>query len=375
MHSQKMESVGRLAGGIAHDFNNLLSPIMGFAELVLMDLPANDPSRENVEQIQQAAESAKKLISQLLVFSKKQILNIQNVNLYNVLMEFKKILTKTLRENIKLDFKIDDKNAFIDGDVSQIEQVLMNLVINSQDSILSDGEIEIGLEKKSLDSLQCQNFEDLTAGDYIILSIKDTGTGIEEKTMDHIFEPFFSTKKEGKGTGFGLSMVYGIMKQHKGSICVKSELSSGTIFRLFFPYVVSKQIKNKVIEQTNMPNSGSESILVIEDNAMVRNLFKSILTRFGYRIKLASNPMEYFEKLETEEFDLIITDIVMPEMTGKELYEKMLKKNPNIKVIFMSGYTNTILEKQGLLDKNTNFIHKPVSIKNLTSIIRKILDT
>ncbi len=376
--AQKMESVGRLAGGIAHDFNNLLTPILGYADILRMDLPQDDPRRAQIEQMKSAAESAKDLTRQLLAFGRKQMLDLKTVNLKDVIKKISKIIKRTIREDIRIEFDLPDGIRPVKADIGQIEQIVINLAINAQDAMPNGGTLKFTLENTRLEDKDSADFQDLVPGDYTCMTVSDTGHGMDKAVMDHIFEPFFTTKAIGKGTGLGLSTVYGIVKQHAGQIKVFSELGKGSSFKIYFP--ATQQVEKVPAAQpapAPRPDSGGETIAIVEDNEMVMNIAKLILENLKFKVICFARPeecLQFFEK-SSEHVDMLITDVIMPLISGRELYERIRAKRPRIKILFMSGYERDLIAQRGIMEAGTHFLQKPFTAESLHAKVREVLDS
>ncbi len=383
IQAQKMESIGNLAGGIAHDFNNLLTVINGHAEISLMKLEKDHPSHRDLISILHAGKRAENLTRQLLAFSRKQIYETKIINLNEVITGLDKLLRRLIGENIEIKINLMKDLPPVKADPGQIEQIMMNLAVNARDAINDLGEsakekiisIETGIEL--IDEGTLKKYPEMSVEEKIFISIKDTGIGIPKDLKDKIFEPFFTTKEKGKGTGLGLSTVYGIVKQNQGYIYVISDEMSGTHFKIYWP--VSKEKVNKEIkkyaDQKNL--EGTEHLLFVEDDDAIRNLVGSALRAKGYHVLEASNgreALEIFDK-ENHNINLVITDLIMPVMNGKELVNKILKQRQDISIIYTSGYTNDHIVSEGELKEGLIFVAKPYSISTLAEKIREILDT
>ncbi|MGD9974736.1 MAG: PAS domain S-box protein [Desulfatirhabdiaceae bacterium] len=374
--SQKLESVGLLAGGVAHDLNNLLQPILGYAELLLMDGSSGETGKRYVQQIIGTVERARDLLRQLMAFGRKQILEIQPLDINQVITDFSRLLRRTLREDIRFALIPGPQPGMVSADKSQIEQILMNLTVNAQDAMPDGGNLTIETKPVSLDAHVAARIPEIVPGRYVCLMVSDTGIGMDTKTAQQIFDPFFTTKEMGKGTGLGLSTVYGIVRQHGGHIQVYSEPNQGTVFQVYFP--VSRE------DATTEPRSktghepimgGHETILVAEDEAIVRDLTHAMLSQLGYRVLIAETAKDclYLAKAHRDSIDLLLTDVVMPEMSGKELHAQIAHIKPDIRVLFMSGYTADIIAHRGVLDEGVQFIQKPFSLTALAEKIRHVL--
>ncbi len=379
LHAQRIESVGQLAGGIAHDFNNLLTPIIGYTELIADSFPPDDSRLEMLQTVRTAADRAKVLAKQLLAFSRKQVLEMRQVNLGPILEHFEKILRRTIRENIQISMQIEKNLREILADSGQIEQIVMNLSVNAQDAMPTGGTLSISLENLVADQQFAEQHIDLPVGEYVRLSVSDTGTGIPKDLQAHVFEPFFTTKETGKGTGLGLSTVYGIVKQHGGQIFLYSEPGHGTTFRLYFPAVCAKTAAARSETEVLVPLSNrrnNETIMVVEDSDLIRELICRVLKKLGYQVIESSGAETCFDlaKRHAGPIHLLLTDVVMPNMNGKEVYEELRLLRPQIKVIFMSGYARDVIAHHGVLDQGTQYLAKPFTLQQLEEKIRTVLD-
>lgn len=376
--AQKMESVGLLAGGVAHDFNNLLTPILGYTELLLAAQSPIETQTASLNQIKQAAERARDLTRQLLAFSRKQLLELKTANLGYIIRMFESMLRRTILENVSIEVKIAPDLGMVLADTGQIEQVLLNLAINAQDAMPNGGTLTIEAQNIDLDESYTSRHPEIMPGKYVMLSVTDTGIGMDEATRSHIFEPFFTTKELGRGTGLGLSTVYGIVKQHGGSISVYSEPGRGSVFKVFLPHMMEQN--NAIEQRQSLPEKvacGVEIILVVEDNDMVRRLAHDMLTSLGYQVLTAENPDQCIELVKTLRgpLHLLLTDVVMPKMNGMDLYNNLHLLRPDMKVLFMSGYASHVIGQHGVLDEGTPFIQKPFSLQALSQKIRQVLDS
>ncbi|EKD37564.1 MAG: PAS/PAC sensor hybrid histidine kinase, partial [uncultured bacterium] len=376
--SQKMETVGLLAGGIAHDFNNLLTPILGYTDLLILGVAEGDQRRIKLQQIKQAGERARDLTQRLLAFSRKQLIELKTVDLGDLIRKFENILRRTIRENIAIEVRISPSLSHVRADAGQIEQALVNLSINAQDAMVEGGTLTIEARDIDLDESYTDRHPEIVPGPYVMLAVSDTGIGMEAQVIEHIFEPFYTTKELGKGTGLGLSTVYGIVKQHGGSISVYSEKNHGSIFKVFLPRV--SEDGEKIAAYLPQPDEvarGFETVLVAEDNEMVRTLACSMLESLGYRVLSAENPDRCIDLVKKHQgtINLLLTDVVMPRMNGKDLYDRLHRMRPDMKVIFMSGYTSNVIGHHGVLDQGTHFIQKPFSIHTLSEKVRLVLDS
>jgi len=374
--SQKLESVGRLAGGIAHDFNNMLTAISGYSELTLRHLDTDNPLRRNVEEIKKASERSAALTHQLLAFSRRQVLQSKIFNLNEVINDTIRMFRRLIGENINLDAALDTKLGRVEADPGQMTQVLMNLVVNARDAMPEGGSLTIKTVNVEVDENFAGRHTPMTPGSYILLSVADTGRGIDPKNREHIFEPFFTTKQVGEGTGLGLATVYGIIKQSGGFIWVYSEMGQGTTFEIYLPRVDRLvAAEEKTGEYEDAPK-GVETILVVEDEDIVRALTRSVLEESGYKVIEASNGVEALSifKENNYKIDLLMTDVVMPHMGGRELAEKLAIIQPRLPVLFTSGYTDDAIIHHKIMERHTNFIQKPFTFDALAHKVRECLD-
>jgi len=376
--SQKLESVGRLAGGVAHDLNNLLSPILGYSELLLDETAADDKRKPPLQHILEAGGRARSLVRQLLAFSRQQMLEITKIDLNALLNNFEKLMRHTLREDIGINLSLADSLPAIKGDSGQVEQVLMNLVINAQDAMPTGGRLTIETARVELDEAYAGQRQGVKAGAYVLMAVSDTGHGMDAETSGNIFEPFFTTKDKEKGTGLGLSTAYGIVKQHGGNIWVYSESGFGTTVKVYLPvscnFSHNGETEPKKVLGRHL--KGTETILLVEDEEMVRDLVINMLEQQGYKALAAEDGQRAIELLREEEkpIDLLLTDVVMPDMNGRELYTKISDFYQDLKVIYMSGYTENVIAHHGVLDPGVFFIQKPFSVADLALKIREVMD-
>ena len=374
--AQKMEAVGRLAGGIAHDFNNLLTAILGYGNLLHMKLTPGDPSRNDVEEILSAGKRATDLTRQLLAFSRRQVLMPKILNLNTVVEDVGKILKRLIGEHIELTTRIQPELGRVRADPGQVEQVIMNLAINARDAMPDGGRLTIETRDADLDVSYAIRHEDVQPGPYVMLAVSDTGAGMDAETQARIFEPFFTTKERGKGTGLGLSTVYGIVRQSGGHIWVYSEPGRGSTFKVYLPRAETRSETHKVPVFTPDPEGGSEAVLVVEDEAPVRKLLCSVLKSKGYRVSEAASGAEALEvnRSAPAPIQLLVTDLVMPGMGGRELGEHMMDAQPGLKVLYVSGYTEDAVVRQGNLTNGTSFLSKPFTPETLLRKVRALLD-
>lgn len=373
---QKMEMVGQLAAGIAHDFNNLLTAINGFAALLQDELPADDSRHELAGKILHSGQRAADLVWQLLAFSRKQIISPQKLNLNKHVMAMQNILERTIGENISLETLLRPDLWLIEMDPSQIEQVIVNLVVNARDAMSYGGCLTIETDNMFLDEEVSLPLE-IESGDYVLLSISDTGVGMNEATRSHIFEPFFTTKEVGKGTGLGLATVFGIVKQNRGHIEVYSQEGEGTLFKIYLPRVYEAATQSVEAQAEENSPVGHETILLVEDDAGVRKLAEQVLQRQGYTILVAGNGQEALDLVShyAGPIQLVLTDVVMPGISGGSLAEQLRQKQPELRILFMSGYTDNMLGNQGVLSPEVAFLQKPFSPSALARKIRTMLDS
>jgi PAS domain S-box-containing protein len=371
----RLESLGRLAGGVAHDLNNLLYPIIAFGEILQEDLQTDQEAQKSVNGILGAAFRARNLVSQLLAFGGKQALDYHSVDLNEVIRDFEKLLRKTIREDIEIEIRQDPSIKPILADKGQIEQIILNLSINAADAMSDKGKLTISTKSVTLDYFNENQHACPAPETYSMLIISDTGSGMDDKTMKHLFEPFFSTKGS-LGTGLGLATVHGIVKQHKGNIEVESRINIGTTFSICFPVTEQAVIKETPCQTKSAGKGGTETILLVEDDIRVRNATFKVLSRHGYTVLTPESSLEALELFNSHDhsIDLLLTDVMMPDMNGQLLYQKLLEIKPELKAVFMSGYTDNILKEKVLIEKHTRFIHKPFSIRMLTDKIRETLD-
>lgn len=378
LQSQKMETVGLLAGGVAHDFNNLLTPILGYTDMLLPSFSKDDPRYQQLQMVRQAADRAKELTQRLLAFSRKQIIELKTVNLGDIIYRFESMLHRTIRENIRIEVDVSPTLSQMRADAGQIEQVLLNLAVNAQDAMPDGGFLTIEAQDVDLDESYTDTHPEIKPGRYVVLAVSDTGSGMGEETLGHIFDPFFTTKELGKGTGLGLSTVYGIVKQHGGSINVYSETGKGSTFKVFFPRVNEGQ---SIFEQPSsleyVVAHGGETLLVAEDNEMVRTLECQMLEGLGYRVISAESAEQCLNLAKKYEgpISMLLTDVIMPGMNGKELFKILSQVRPGLKVLFVSGYTSNVIGHHGILDEGVHFIQKPFSLHALSEKVRQVLDT
>ena len=374
--SQKVEAIGRLAGGIAHDFNNLLTIIKGYSQLSCIELKEGDTLRGNIDEIQKAAERAASLTRQLLAFSRRQVMEMKVVDLNTLLRDLEKMLRRVIGEDIEMVIQTAGDLGGVRTDVGQIEQVIMNLSVNAKDAMPSGGKLTIETANAELDESYARSHLDVKPGPYVMFSVSDTGMGMTPEVRDQIFEPFFTTKEKGKGTGLGLSTAYGIVKQSKGHIWVYSVQGRGTTFKIYLPRVDEplEEIRKEVLKK-ELPR-GNETILIVEDEEEVRKLAGKILERQGYKILETFNGDDALVACERSRspIHLMLADVVMPGMSGSELAKLLKPLYPEIKILYMSGYTDDSIVRHGVLEKGVNYIQKPFTMEGLARKVREVLE-
>jgi two-component system cell cycle sensor histidine kinase/response regulator CckA len=374
--AQKMEAVGRLAGGVAHDFNNLLMVISGYAEVLLEHTRKNDPLYTKIEAIHQATDRATTLTRQLLAFSRKQLLELKVVDLNLIVEDIKRLLRPLIGENIELQTQLAPDLGRTRADAGQIEQVLMNLVVNSKDAMPNGGKIIIQSANARLNHEDVRReYSYIHPGLYVVLSVTDTGEGMDKETQLRIFEPFFTTKEKGKGTGLGLSTVYGIIKQSGGYVLVQSEPGQGTTFRIYLPRVEDALEPVGTLGTSSSQNGGSETVLLVEDEESVRQLVRETLESKGYKVLEADNGEAALRIVSnySDKIDMLITDVVMPGMSGRELSARLCASRPQTKVLYLSGYTEDAIGHEGVVDPDTAFLQKPFTLQMLSRKVREVL--
>ena len=372
--AQKMEAVGRLAGGVAHDFNNLLMVVSGYTEVLMEALDQNDPLLVKVQAIQQAADRATTLTRQLLAFSRKQLLELKVVDVNSIVADMERLLRPLIGENIDLTTKLTPNVGHTRADAGQLEQVIMNLVVNAKDAMPDGGRILIQTSEADPDTARREHSL-IEPGTYILLSVSDTGAGMDRETQSRIFEPFFTTKEKGKGTGLGLSTVYGIVKQGGGYIFAQSEPGCGTTFRIYLPRVADPADSPRVDKHAQAAAGGSETVLLVEDEESVRELVRETLKTRGYRVIEASDGIAGMRVSEEYQgnIEILITDVVMPGMSGRELAKRVAAARPNIRVLYLSGYTEDAIIHEGALEPGTGFLQKPFTLQVLARKVREVL--
>jgi nitrogen-specific signal transduction histidine kinase/CheY-like chemotaxis protein len=374
--AQKLESVGRLAGGIAHDFNNMLTAINGYSDLTLRKLSGEDPLRKNIEEIKKAGERSASLTQQLLAFSRRQMLKPKVLDINHEVTEISTLLKRLIGEDIQLLTNLAPGLGRVEADPGQLTQVILNLAVNARDSMPHGGEVILETRNVFLTEQDDVPRTVSNRDDYVMIAVTDRGEGMSDDIQEHIFEPFFTTKELGKGTGMGLATVYGIIKQSGGQISVQSKLGSGTTFRIYLPRVDEKIDLPKTAGASEQSHIGTETILLVEDEEMVRNLSRDMLQSCGYQVIEAKDGTEALALCRQPEikFDLLITDVVMPKLSGRQLAEELAALRPGAKVLYMSGYTDDEVLRQGLSKIGGNFIQKPFAYHAFIQKVRELLD-
>ena len=371
VQAQKMESIGILAGGVAHDFNNILSIILGYSELLLLELATNDPARAKVQTIHEAGSRAATLTRQLLAFSRKQVVQLAPCSLNQLILNLTKMLGRMIGEDISLEVRATAQDDTVLIDPGPMEQVLLNMAVNARDAMPTGGSLIVETENRELDAEYADTHEGVTPGRYVVLSVSDTGQGMSREVQAKIFDPFFTTKERGKGTGLGLAMVFGIIKQLGGHIFVYSEPGRGTTFKIFLPVSQAAVEKTSELSLPPLPQ-GNETILVVDDEPSLKTLVTAILRPLGYTMLEAGSGAEAMEISDafSGRIDILLTDVIMPGMNGKELAEAITARRPETRVIYMSGYTDNAIAHHGVLDPGVVLIEKPITADKLTAVLK-----
>jgi two-component system cell cycle sensor histidine kinase/response regulator CckA len=374
--AQKMESVGRLAGGVAHDFNNMLSAILGHTELAMMGCDPSDPIHADLKAIEKSALRSADLTRQLLAFARRQPVMPKVLDLNDSVTGMLKMLQRLIGEDIDLVWMPGAGLWPVRMDPSQIDQILANLCVNARDAIAGVGKVTVATENTAFDEAYCAVHPDFACGEYAMLGVTDNGCGLNKDVLEHLFEPFFTTKELGRGTGLGLSTVYGIVKQNNGFINVHSEPGKGTAFKIYLPRFVGEAAEANVANPTAPPQGRGETVLVVEDEALILSLDRAMLERLGYTVLSAGTPAEALRqaKVHAGEIQLLVTDVIMPEMNGRELAKLIRDITPGLKCLFTSGYTANLIAHNGVLEEGVNFLQKPFSINDLASKVRQALE-
>ena len=372
--AQKMEAIGRLAGGVAHDFNNLLTVILSYSELLLQDMPSDAPTRDDIEQIRKAANGASELTRQLLAFSRQQVLQPKVVDLNAAVGGIERLLGRVLREDIQLGCSLAPDAGTVKVDPGQLEQVIMNLAVNARDAMPNGGRVTIETANVDMDETYVQAHTVAAPGRYVMLAVTDTGMGMDAATQARIFEPFFTTKEVGKGTGLGLATVQGIVQQSGGFIWVYSEPNHGTCFKVYLPRVDAPVSKADDVAGDRL--RGTETVLVVEDMAAVRAVTCEMLRRFGFTVHDAADGTTALQLAQAlaQPIDLLLTDVVMPDINGRDLATQFQQLRPRMKVLFMSGYTDDAVVRHGILQEGIAYLQKPFTPVSLIRRVREVLD-
>jgi PAS domain S-box-containing protein len=375
IQAQKLESVGRLAGGVAHDFNNMLGVIIGHAELAMEQVDADDPLHAELQQIHRAAMRSADLTRQLLAFARKQIVAPRVLDLNDTVAGMLKMLRRLIGEDIDLAWMPGAELWPVKIDPAQIDQILANLCVNARDAIAGVGKVTIETQNVVFDEAFCARHPDFSPGEFMLLAVSDDGCGMSREVLDNLFEPFFTTKEVGAGTGLGLATVYGIVKQNGGFINVYSEPGQGSVFKIYLPRFTGEPMPPGATPGEEIPCGAGEAILLVEDEPTILNLARSMLERLGYRVLTADTPREALQLAASRRgaIDLLMTDVVMPEMNGRDLARRLLATHPGLKLLFMSGYTANVIAHHGVLDEGVEFIQKPFSKKDLAVKVRQVL--
>ncbi len=375
LQAQKLDALGRLSGGIAHDFNNMLTAITGNVELMLLDIADHPELRESAEEIQKAAEQAAELTGQLLTFSRKQVIAPEVIDLNRGVGRLRPMLRRLIGENIELRIVTEDALGRVRADPSQIEQIVLNLAINARDAMPDGGSMVIETANVTLSDEHCLELSGACPGPYVMLAVSDTGVGMDAETRSKIFDPFFTTKELGLGTGLGLATVHGILGQHGGCIEVESEPGEGTTIKAYF-HRVSEEASAISKPKSATRRGGQETVLIAEDDEMVRTLAVRLLVSLGYQVLPAGSGADALTIAKTHEgpIALLLTDVVMPRMNGRELAEELVAVRPEIKVLYTSGYTHDVISHHGVLDQGIHFVAKPYSLDALAARVREVID-
>ncbi len=375
MHAQKMEAVGRLAGGVAHDFNNMLTVIAGYNRMILDELSTLDPLRGYAEEILKAADRAAALTNQLLAFSRRQIMQPRVININAVVGHTERMLRRLIGEDIDLAMRLGADTGNIKADPNHIEQAIVNLAVNARDAMPLGGRITIETSNAEIDETYAKTHMGVKPGEFVMIAVSDTGHGMDSATRQNIFEPFFTTKQHGKGTGLGLATVYGTVKQSGGDIWVYSEPGQGTTFKLYFPRVAEPVSAGLMEDSVHNSHGSSETVMLVEDETQVRDLEVRMLRQLGYTVLAAANGEQALDasRAHPGEISLLVTDVVMPNMSGKQVADALVSSRPGLRVLYLSGYTENTVVNHGVLDSNVDFLSKPFTSEALARKVREIL--
>ncbi len=376
-HAQKLEAIGRLAGGVAHDFNNMLSVILGHTELAIRECPRHTALHEDLKSIHHAASRSTELTSQLLAFARRQTIELQVLDLNQVIEDMLKLLRRLIGEDLTLEWLPGEALHAVRMDPAQVQQMLTNLCVNARDAIETTGSVTLETRNITIPEEDVRDQPDFKPGEYVMLSVSDSGSGMSPETIEHIFEPFYTTKGMGHGTGLGLAMVYGIVKQNNGFIHVYSEPGSGTVFRIYLSRETGQAVPRKIQAEDEYLYHGAETLLLVEDEPRLLKLTRRILEQYGYQVLSAGEPALALELAYRykESIAMLITDVILPGMTGQELSEALLRIKPGLQTLFVSGYTQNVIAKRGILNPGVNFLAKPYSRHRLAAAVRKVLDS
>ena len=376
LQAQKMDSVGRLAGGVAHDFNNMLSAIIGHAELAMMRSGSSDPIHSNLKAIVDSAYRSAGLTRQLLAFARKQTVAPRILDINDTVAGMLKMLLRLIGEDIDVVWKPKAGVWRVRMDPTQVDQIFVNLCVNARDAIAGVGKVTIETENIAFDKAYCAVHHDVVCGEYVLLAVSDNGCGMSKEILDHLFEPFFTTKKMGMGTGLGLATVYGIVKQNEGFINVYSEPGKGTTFNIYLPRVVGEAKKSADENMPETPKGHGEMVLLVDDEQVILDVSQAMLEQLGYAVLVASTPGEALQIAEAHaaEIQMLITDVVLPEMNGRDLANLIKGIKPELKCLYISGYTASAIAHHGVLDDGVNFIQKPFSVRDMAVKVREVLD-
>ncbi len=375
LQSQRLEAVGRLAGGVAHDFNNVLTAILGSTELLLLDTPPGAPQREELEIIRDAGVRAQELIRQLLAFSARQVLQPVVLDLNSLVKNITKLLRRLIGEDIELVTALAPDLGNVRADPGQLEQVLVNLAVNARDAMPAGGRLTIETHSVAVPDSRASQHGPVPPGRYVVLRVTDTGVGMDPETQQRVFDPFFTTKPRGKGSGLGLATVYGIVRQSGGDVTLESAVGAGSTFRIYLPRV-AEPVERVAAPAVSVPAAGSETVLLAEDEQLVRVLARKVLEQAGYTVLVAAGGAEALEIARRHDgpIHLLLTDVVMPEMSGRELMHRITQVRPDTRVLYMSGYADEAIAHHGVLDPGTAFMQKPFTPGTLATKVRAVLD-